>query len=829
MPSFKNAFLGTFLLSTAYADVYMHNPRGSNDRNCERNENRNNGDRLFDSQNNAAGGYACPRAVGTADNNLFPTPKQMYYLEGSYVPIEWTNQHGCGPNSKLDCDIIIQYMCEDTADPERTLRDGDYVGAPRDGVPRDSIDSATDRIPLTEEAAVADNTESRRYGVHESLDYYQSCNSRERNKGLFAADQRIRSNSAIHTRQNPNGNRRGLECPEERDYYPYWAPSPWRDIAVLSSRAGASDGKEWLSDYCKYTTTNSQNVKPIGYCKIPTDFTNEQQDIFNQQRWPNNEQDCIDIEAEWLERAPLGGGPPECMQPEFTRVNHLGNPVSDENIGQKNSQYKTVYKTQAEKEALDAFPETGSASRYIWKVPEIPAGADPTMYQNCVIRIRYNVSTADYPAYGDSTEETLIARKTEQSISGKPPPDWPAEDWKMWDMTPGLNSSYNGDLSPVVQDPYVALGPNDYEFVSLAVNTNQYGRTFQDRSYNFAIKPRPSTMDDNVNIFNVNVRGKRGNIVQVYPSVEYDFVPSALSLQSGRKSGTSSSDFVHFQWTGSDYNPRRGPNDAEGGPPDGSSNQNARADRSNLVELQGMSHNFPFGGIEISAPMEPLLFMDKEDAAEYTFFTEDCCRGNDCSSSDKCSANLKKIKSMALLDQEKDLATSGDRCLTQEDLQEIGNDNERETHPNNCAKINAKDHPYFDGGLQQVTAQAGIFSFFSSRNNNFSNRDQTMGICVDIDNCEFTKGTQKKDDSRSTFFKDATDSEIAGIAFGCIFAGAAMTMFGQKVYKSRDDGAIPSLKKMRPMSHDKHVQNSNWLKGKSRGGTTWMGGEADVV
>lgn len=30
------------------ADVYMHNPRGSNDRNCERNVNRDNGNRLFD-------------------------------------------------------------------------------------------------------------------------------------------------------------------------------------------------------------------------------------------------------------------------------------------------------------------------------------------------------------------------------------------------------------------------------------------------------------------------------------------------------------------------------------------------------------------------------------------------------------------------------------------------------------------------------------------------------------------------------------------------------------------------------------------------------------
>lgn len=39
------------------ADLYIHYPPGSNDRNQEANTDRNNANRLFDSQNNAQGGY----------------------------------------------------------------------------------------------------------------------------------------------------------------------------------------------------------------------------------------------------------------------------------------------------------------------------------------------------------------------------------------------------------------------------------------------------------------------------------------------------------------------------------------------------------------------------------------------------------------------------------------------------------------------------------------------------------------------------------------------------------------------------------------------------
>jgi len=97
------------------------------------------------------------------------------------------------------------------------------------------------------------------FGMHEDYYYYRNhCRKIERNQGLYTADRKLNRKDASATRQNPNGNRRGFECPEERDYYPWWNPSPWIDVAVLTS------DEAW----CPYYKRESQNVKGRGYCDV---------------------------------------------------------------------------------------------------------------------------------------------------------------------------------------------------------------------------------------------------------------------------------------------------------------------------------------------------------------------------------------------------------------------------------------------------------------------------------------------------------------------------------------------------------------------------------
>eukprot|EP00753_Platysulcus_tardus_P004283 PLAT12528.3.p2 GENE.PLAT12528.3~~PLAT12528.3.p2 ORF type:complete len:741 (+),score=259.15 PLAT12528.3:76-2298(+) len=613
----------------AYADVYMHNPRGSNDRNCENNVNRNNGNRLFDSQNNAKGGYACPRnrgGPGTAQT------KRTYYV-GSQLPVEWTQQHGCGGNERVQCEIIVQYGCEDTMDPNGSLRSGTNIAAPRDGTPQNQNDAATDTIPNNQNNAVPNNAANRRFGMHETVEYYQECQNRARNKGLYTADQNLNRNDARATRQNPNGNRNGLECPEERDYYPHWAPNAWRDIAVL-----VRDEKD--CETRKYATL-SQNVTPKGRCK-PNGGINGVKAGNGQ--WPNNQADCnARNDAKWVEERFYEGfneqlDGPECKQGGYGRVNQLGNSIGN-----------VIKANEGNVEA-----ESGT-NRYLWTIPN-------TVQDDCVLRLRYNVSQlaeGALPAWGENA----------------------------------MNASLNGDNAPIPQDPYVAINDaNAKMFLQLRVNTNQLARTFQDRSYVFSIKARPagivgaSCVGDAPCIMNVGVVGKRGNIVQTYPATEYDFAPSSVNMPVG--------DYAHFQWVGSDYGPQRGCNNGEGdGTEQGNKNDNARANRSNMVFQSNAADVVP---------------IDMRDATVLA-----------------AASPVSAEASMSLAFQNQ----PRNQCLTLQQLNNLQAGNRRENNPRNCAKLNAQRIGYFNLEPQELVKE-GSFKAISSRNNNFSNRGTPFTLTV---------------------------------------------------------------------------------------------------
>ncbi|ELT93315.1 hypothetical protein CAPTEDRAFT_159196 [Capitella teleta] len=117
--------------SGVLSDVYLHVPRGSNNRLREQSAARTNANRLFDSQNNNRGGYNVgDKTKQGSGNNAENQYSMKYFMSGpkyktltsgqgqTKLTIEWTNQHGCGGNEdsdphKQNCDIVLQYMCQD--------------------------------------------------------------------------------------------------------------------------------------------------------------------------------------------------------------------------------------------------------------------------------------------------------------------------------------------------------------------------------------------------------------------------------------------------------------------------------------------------------------------------------------------------------------------------------------------------------------------------------------------------------------------------------------------------------------------------------------------
>ena len=246
----------SFLSLGVLGDIYLHYPRGSNNRINEESNTRRNANRLFDSQNNNQGGYNVAEKSSQKDRSESAQYKPQYFASGvktgasSELTLEWYDQHGCGgrsPNDPnwVDCQIIIQYSCQ--GDFHRNMlpedffskkfnpdyhqshfKNGDDSDTPSyRSLSRDRDESLKEKYSRKRRDHRSNHEET---GRHESWEYYDACYRRERNNGLFVADRsRSQSRGATRTRQNEDGTRRGFECPEERDYYPcllYTSPSP---------------------------------------------------------------------------------------------------------------------------------------------------------------------------------------------------------------------------------------------------------------------------------------------------------------------------------------------------------------------------------------------------------------------------------------------------------------------------------------------------------------------------------------------------------------------------------------------------------------------------
>jgi hypothetical protein len=655
------------LVGYVLADTNMINPRGSNNRfmrnraNDPNNRQTSNANRLFDSQTNNNAGYDWGEG-------------KMEFYEGSELSIEFNLQHGCGNDlAKTKCDVILQYTCG------KDVRDG----------------ATTNTIPATDTQSLDPS-----YGMHESYQFYEKCDMRLRNTGLFTADQELNGVRATYTRQEPNGNDRyGFECPEERDYYPYWQWSPWVDIAVLTTDPAR----------CQYYQTESQNVKARGYC---IDRLNTQ----NPDPWMHiDEASCKAVGFAWAVNNTIDGvastmnlpdsrswsiDPPHCVEAPWTRDNNLGNARMRGAICCLNGNCQDWPGTKETCEAQVNGNYYGALSgidlpAFNWTIPtvdriaaifsETPFGG-ALAAENCVIRLRYNVSSTDY------------------------------DGWT-------TDSSANGPTySPVVNDPWADYGWNF--LLRLAIDTTQFARGFEDRSHVFSILRRPTTItswtrsdavptpasgspylwtssvvtpDWTANkIYNLNVIGRRGTHVQAYPSENYAFHPRILHLKVG--------DFIHPQWTGT----HAAPVDSVG---EGATSTDAHG----LVQIEDLLHNWPID------PQRQSLF-EPNTAWNLQFSGIFNSAGGE--------------NSAALVPPE---AGASQVCLTQRELElkyrdQVGSMQqlyERIRHDQyNCAKLSGRLVPHFDGGLIQMN-NPGCYYFMDPRNNKPGLQTVKGTICVE--------------------------------------------------------------------------------------------------
>jgi hypothetical protein len=191
----------------------------------------------------------------------------------------------------------------------------------------------------------------------------------------------------------------------------------------------------------------------------------------------------------------------------------------------------------------------------------------------------------------------------------------------------------------------------------------------------------------------LNVRGKRGNIVQTFPSVEYDFIPNELTVKTN--------DFMHIQWTGSNSNER----DLAGQGRD-------QTDRSNFVMLDDLNKNIPSGKVAFYNNNNPL-----SNGVSFIGYVkgDDVTDNSNIYLQTPISPNgTEIINDMSLY-----LASSGYyKC-------EFKNRCDDSFENKTLLDVNLDNAPAsLPGAIVRFQSSLATFYYMSSRNNQFSNRNQ---------------------------------------------------------------------------------------------------------
>jgi len=359
---------------------------------------------------------------------------------------------------------------------------------------------------------------------------------------------------------------------------------------------------------------------------------------------------------------------PMCIKATWSQVNNLGN-VQDTGKGGLPQNWDWELPT------IDQFRDSGC---YVYQANG--GGTAGQEYVRIVTRMRYNMTTMDYAPY--TTDADCNQNNNQQN------------------------------QSPVQQNPTVDVGV-EMQGLRLALNTAQTGRTFQDRSHVMRVMrkqtgaPGTAAMQGAGKILNVNVQGKRGNIVQTFPAVEYDFWPKIAEVNVG--------DCLAFSWTGS--NTHNNGNPAGDGQAGDAGEGRGGSDRSNLVQIIDKNSTYP-------APM------DKMGALQMTDFFQ----------------NSKVYRTYT-----GELVNSGQTVNGQETpkdaqvyfasagyfntVSQIATDNQLPNNQDNVGgnarlQVLLNNSPASMRGMTVCPEVPGEYEFTCTRNNNFSNRDQKLTIKV---------------------------------------------------------------------------------------------------